>query len=115
MKVKIKHNGNVIAENILIASDPASQLVGLMFRESPPQNSNGLLLDPCRSIHTCFMKYDLDIIFLNKKNKVVKVIRNMKPWRMTWIYFTAKKTLELRGGKFPMTVKEGDILEIEHV
>lgn len=115
MKVNVKHNGQLIAENILLATDPVSQLVGLMFRPQPPQKSNGLLLDPCRSIHTCFMKYDLDIIFLNKHNKIVKVIRNMKPWRMTWIYFTARKTLELRGGEFPRTLKEGDTLEFVDV
>ncbi len=112
---RIKHKQRIIADNIMIAEDLVSRLVGLMFRSSPPQGSNGLLLDPCNSIHTFFMKYCLDIVFLAPDNKVVKVIRNLSPWRLTWIYFKANRTLELPAGKLPLGVMEGDYLEVEHV
>ncbi|HXH74364.1 MAG TPA: DUF192 domain-containing protein [Bacteriovoracaceae bacterium] len=115
MKARIKHNQKVIAEDVLLATTLHTRLVGLMFGSSPPQNSKGLLLNPCNSIHTCFMRYALDIVFLSADNKVVKIIHNIRPWRMTWIYFKASKTLELPAGDLSKEVKEGDYLEVENV
>lgn len=113
--IKVSLNKNCISDKILVADNMISRLVGLMFRASPPQNAEGLLLDPCNSIHTFFMRYPIDVVFLNSKNEVIKVIRNLKPWRMTWIYFRASKTLELPAGKLPLEVKKGDVLEVEVV
>ena len=114
MKVKIKHQDRYLSENILIADNPVSRVVGLMFRKAPP-GADGLLLEPCNSIHTFFMRYSLDIVFLSSSNVVVKIIRNLKPWRMTFIYFKARKTLELPAGKLPLDIKEGDVLEVQNV
>jgi hypothetical protein len=61
------------------------------------------------------MRYNLDIVFISSNNKVIKIIRDIKPWRMTWIYFRANKTLELPSGKLPMDLKEGDFLEVKDV
>jgi uncharacterized protein len=115
MKVRVKFNHEVIADDILVADTIYTRLVGLMFRASPPQRSRGLLLNPCNSIHTFFMRYSLDVVFLSKANEVVKVIRNLKPWRMTWIYFRASKTLEVPAGSLPASVLEGMRLEIDDV
>src|SRR5665648_397063 len=112
MKVQIKYNQKILSSNIKIANDIASRVIGLMFRQKP-QNSDGLLLEPCNSIHTFFMRYSLDVVFLSKRNEVVKVIRGLKPWRATLIYFKAKKTLELPAGELPLDIKEGDILEVQ--
>lgn len=114
MKVKVSHNNQLISSNIEVASTMASRMIGLMFRKAP-KNSDGLLLHPCNSIHTFFMRYSLDVVFLSKKNEVIKVIRNLKPWRMTFIYFKANKTLELPSGKLPLEVKEGDLMEVTYV
>lgn len=114
MKVRITYNQKTLSDNIKIADDLPSRLIGLMFKNRP-MDSDGLLLDPCNSIHTFFMRYPLDVVFLNGQNQVVKVIRNLSPWRMTWIYFSAKKTLEVPAGKLPSDLKEGDKLEVTHV
>lgn len=113
MKVRIKHNQNVIYQNILVADSMYSRLIGLMFRETP--EGDGLLLDPCTSIHTFFMRYSLDVVFLNKENKVIKIIRNLKPWKMTGIYLKARKVLEAPTGKLSADLRVGDTLEVEHV
>lgn len=104
-----------ISDKILVADNVLTRIIGLMFRSEPPENAEGLLLDPCNSIHTCFMRYPIDVAFLNSQNKIIKIIRNLKPWRMTWIYFRASKTLELPAGRLPIEVKEGDVLEVEVV
>ena len=115
MMVRIKHNQEIIAEKILLADDLSSRLIGLMFRKAPPQDARGLLLQPCNSIHTFFMRYALDVVFLNSENKIIKIIRNLKPWRMTWIYFRASKTLELPAGHLPQEISLGEFLEVEDV
>ena len=114
MKVRIKYNEKTLSPNIMVADNMISRLVGLMFRKEI-KGADGLLLDPCNSIHTFFMRYSLDIVFIGKGNKVVKIIRDLKPWRMTWIYFRSHKTLEVPAGKLPLDLKEGDTLEVEHV
>lgn len=113
--LRVSKEGQLISEKILVADNSVTRIIGLMFRKSPPQMAEGLLLDPCNSIHTCFMRYSLDVVFLNSNYKVIKVIRNLKPWRMTWIYFRASKTLELPAGRLPIGIKEGDVLEVEVV
>ena len=76
---------------------------------------DGVLLDPCNSIHNCFVRFSLDVVFIDKNLKVLKVIRNFKPWRFTKIYFRAKCVLELPAGKLIDEIKEGDELEVSGV
>lgn len=114
MKVRIKYNEKTLSSNVLVADNMVTRLIGLMFKKQLV-GADGLLLDPCNSIHTFFMRYSLDIVFIGKGNKVVKIIRDLKPWRMTWIYFRAHKTLEVPAGKLPLDLKEGDTLEVERV
>lgn len=111
MKLKIKYNEKILSENILLADTLWSRLIGLMFKKELLE-ADGLMLDPCRSIHTFFMRYSLDIVFINSKNEIIKIIRDLKPWRMTWIYLNACKTLELPAGKLPQDVSIGDRLEV---
>jgi uncharacterized membrane protein (UPF0127 family) len=114
VKVQVSHQNKILSKNILLAETFLSRLIGLMFKEKLV-DADGLLIDPCRSIHTFFMKYSLDIVFLSEENKVIKIIRHMKPWRLSWIYFRAIKTLELPAGQLPSDVKEGDFLEVKSV
>jgi uncharacterized membrane protein (UPF0127 family) len=114
VKVQVSHQNKILSKNILLAETFLSRLIGLMFKDKLV-DADGLLIDPCRSIHTFFMKYSLDIVFLSEENKVIKIIRHMKPWRLSWIYFRAIKTLELPAGQLPSDVKEGDFLEVKSV
>lgn len=108
----IKFNDLEIARKAKAAESFVDRSVGLMFSESLGEK-DALIIHPCRSIHTFFMKYSIDVIFLNKANKVVKVLRNIKPWRVTPIYFNANKVVELEGGSLPESIEPGVKLEIE--
>lgn len=114
MKVQIRYKNKILSDNIRVADTPATRIIGLMFKKKI-SGADGLLLDPCNSIHTFFMRYSLDVVFLSKTNVVIKVIRNLKPWRMTFIYFKARKTLELPAGQLPLDLHEGDIMEVTNV
>lgn len=114
MKVVHKESKFVLGENIKHANTTWLRMKGLMF-VSEMKDMDGLLLDPGNSIHNCFVKFPIDVIFLNRKNHIVKIIKGFKPWRFTRIYFTATKVLELPSGKIPEEVKEGDELEVIYV
>jgi len=114
MKIQIRYGQKTISNDILVADTMGSRLVGLMFKEKLT-GADGLLISPCNSIHTFFMRYSLDIVFLSSDNRIIKIIRDLKPWRMTWLYFRASKTLELPAGRLPKDLKEGDVLEVTNV
>lgn len=113
MKLRIKYKGELISENIKVADNFISKLVGFMFSPEPKDDSG--ILFYTNSIQTHFMRFNLDVVFMDKSNRVVKIIRNLKPWRITWFYFKANRTLELPAGKLPASLQEGDVLEVENV
>ncbi len=110
-KVLDKNSGRIIAAQTKVADSFFDRLVGLMFR-SKMQDFDGLLITPCNSIHTCFMRYAIDVVFLNREYQVIKIKRQMKPWRLTPMYFRATQVLELNGGALPEDIKVGDCFEV---
>lgn len=71
------------------------RLLGLMFRRKPPAPGTGLLITRCRSIHTCFMRFPIDAIFLDASGAPVKTMRNIRPWRLfIWGGWKAVQVLE---------------------
>ena len=78
-----------------VARSFAERARGLIGVSRPPVGE-GLLIERCNAIHTCFMKFPIDAIFLDKYNEVVKTVRNIRPWRMfVWGGWRAKKVLEI--------------------
>ncbi len=69
---------------------------GLLFYKSPLEE--GLLITRCNSIHMFFMKFPIDVVFLNQSNTVVKVVSNVKPWSFISPVNLANSTLELPSG-----------------
>mgnify|MGYP003325798928 CR=1 FL=1 len=57
----------------------------------------GLLIERCNAIHTCFMKFPIDAIFLDKHDQIVKTVRNIRPWRwFVWGGWRARRVLEIQ-------------------
>jgi uncharacterized membrane protein (UPF0127 family) len=111
--MQIIFKGKMIAKDVSIADNFISRLMGYMFQSVP--HKNGILFEPAISIHTFFMNFPLDVIFMDGSYKIIKIYRNLKPWRHTWFYFNSRKTLELPAGQLPLDIKEGDTLEVQHV
>lgn len=86
-------NGSYTCE-VLIAETMTQRLRGLLFR---PDWKGGMLL-PANSIHTLFMKKNIDVFFLNRQGRVVHAVLDMKPWRATKIVHRAKIVLEVPSG-----------------
>lgn len=59
----------------------------------------GMLIERCNAIHTLFMKFPIDVVFLDRTGAPVKVVKNIRPGRVcVWGGWRAKKTLELAAG-----------------
>lgn len=100
----------MICSNYKIASKFFDRLVGLMFSDDLV-GFDCLWIKRCNSIHTFFMRYPIDVVFINSHLKVKKIIRNMRPWRVSWFYLTASETLEFKAGTLDQDIKKGDVLE----
>ncbi|MDB5796842.1 MAG: hypothetical protein JWP36_744 [Paucimonas sp.] len=87
------------------------RLRGLMFTAALPVG-RGLLLVDCASVHTCFMRFALDVVYLDGQFTIVKLVRGLKPWRFSVGGKQAVHVLELKAGavnRFGMQV--GDRLD----
>ena len=73
--------GRVVVERLEIADRFWSRFVGLQGRAAPPPGF-GLLLAPCPSLHTCAMRFALDVIMLDRSGRVLEVRRGVRPWRV---------------------------------
>ena len=69
---------------------------GLIGRPSPPPGE-GMLITRCNAIHTFFMRYPIDVVFLDRDGNPVKTVRNIRPWRpFVWGGFRARSVLEVK-------------------
>ena len=77
-----------------VADTFAKRTRGLIGR-APPGPGEGMLILKCNAIHTFFMRYPIDATFLDRENRVVKVVRGIRPWRpFVWGGWRAVKVLE---------------------
>lgn len=102
--------GKIICKKMIIADQILERMKGLMFSTELP-DCDGFLITPCNSIHTFFMLYSLDVLFLDRNFTVVKALYGLSPWRVTWMYFKAHQVLEMRVGTLMKNIKVGDKLE----
>jgi uncharacterized membrane protein (UPF0127 family) len=72
--------GETILESIEVADTFWKRFKGYQFRRFAPTNT-GLLLSPCSSLHTCFMRFPIDVIMLDQDNIVLSSRRHIAPWR----------------------------------
>jgi uncharacterized membrane protein (UPF0127 family) len=86
-----------VSPRITTAGNFWQRLRGLMFTASLP-DGDALLLRDCPSVHTCFMRYPLDVVYLNRQGSVVKLVAGLKPWRMSVGGQGAAHTLEMSVG-----------------
>jgi len=85
---------------------------GLLGKKELPQGE-ALWIKPCFSVHTFFMKFPIDVIFLNKKTQVIAAVRNLKPNRMTRLYPQSFSVLELPTGMIAASnTAIGDTIDI---
>ena len=75
-----KPDGQVVCERCLLAETPFARMRGLLGRRSLG-SEEGILLRPAASIHTWFMRFPIDAVFVDRELAVVDVAASVKPWR----------------------------------
>lgn len=84
----------VLGVKARVARTAFERMRGLIGRRPPPRGE-GLLIPHCNAIHTFFMAYPIDAVFLDRDGRVVKTVRNIRPWRLfVWGGWRAAKVLE---------------------
>ncbi len=94
-KVRTQVDRLDVADHVESADSLLSRFVGLIGRDRL-EEGRGLFLRDCSSVHTFFMSFPIDVVYLNRDMVVVAVETNLKPWRMGGIHWGAKHVLELR-------------------
>lgn len=103
--------GTAVARNLELASTGEARRRGLLGRNGFAEGE-GLWIAPCESVHTFFMRFAIDLIYLDRQLCVKKVRSNVGPWRLSGC-FSAHSVLELPVGTISASrTVRGDTLEI---
>ncbi|MGO8758978.1 MAG: DUF192 domain-containing protein [Terracidiphilus sp.] len=103
--------GTLLATRLEAARSSAARRKGLLGRDRI-EPGGGLWIAPCESVHTFFMRFPIDLVYLDRRNRVKKVRHSVAPWRLS-ACLTAHSILELPAGTIRETRTErGDTVEI---
>jgi uncharacterized membrane protein (UPF0127 family) len=92
-----REDGRVVCEQLLVAARPLRRMRGLLGRASLPAGE-GILLRPAGSVHTFFMRFPIDVVFLDRDDVVVGIEPALAPWRTSGRR-GAKAVVELAAGE----------------
>jgi uncharacterized protein len=92
-----RDDGSVVCERCVVADRILSRMKGLLGKRELV-SGEGLLIEPAPSIHTWFMRFPIDVVFLARNGEVLKVAPDVKPWRMRSCR-RARAVLELAAGE----------------
>lgn len=104
---------SVLATNARVARSWWARGKGLLGRRELPAGE-GLVIEPCASIHTWFMAFPIDVAFIARDGRVVRVAHALQPWRVGPFARGAHAAIELPAGTLRRTgTVEGDYLALE--
>jgi uncharacterized protein len=92
-----RNDGVVVCEECLVAATPFTRMRGLLGKSSLP-SGQGILLRPASSVHTFFMRFPIDVVFLDGDLRVVEIVADLRPWRAAGKR-GARAVLELPAGE----------------
>ncbi len=110
--------GTILCERLEVAHTAAAQSRGLLGRDGLAPGSgmlfNGHNFLPVMWMHMFFMRFAIDIVFLDRTNRVLRINHSLKPWRVSSMVFGARRALELEAGAAARSgTVEGDQLEVQ--
>lgn len=93
----VRDDGFVVCDSCNVAATFARRLRGLLGQRGLAAGE-GLLIRPTNSIHTFFMRFSIDVVFLDRSGVVVKLVSNLRPWRVAFAR-QGRDAVELRAGE----------------
>lgn len=104
-KISNKTKNEILADSAELANTPLKRIKGLLGRKELKQGQ-GMIIIPCSSIHTFFMKFAIDIVFLDKEGHAVAIAHSLPPSRLFGAPFKASLVIELPPGTLRRTRTE---------
>jgi uncharacterized membrane protein (UPF0127 family) len=113
VRIQNTTRGTLIAERCRVATSMRDRVVGLLgTREVLP--GEGLLIERTTSIHMFFMRYAIDVVFVDRDGRVTRTVSQLRPWGVIWWARGARDCVELRAGALDGTeTQSGDQLAFE--
>jgi uncharacterized membrane protein (UPF0127 family) len=106
-----QRTGRVIADRLLPALDSSSRKTGLLKHDSLA-DGEAMIIAPSNAVHTWFMRFDIDILFVRRDGRVVKTRAGVRPWRMSGA-LRGFAVIEMRSGTLAeRDAQPGDQLEL---
>jgi hypothetical protein len=90
--------GEILVPRLELAASFWRRFCGWQGRALPPPGT-GLLIAPCNSIHTCWMRFSIDVAFLDDRGGVLAVRSSVRPWRIVWPVRRARFVVEIPAGR----------------
>jgi uncharacterized membrane protein (UPF0127 family) len=110
-RLRNTRTGDILANQVAGAFDSATRKHGLLGRDSWDAG-NALVIAPSNVIHTFFMKFSIDVVFVRRDGTVVKAHGPVPPWRVAGV-LRAYAVIELPGGTLAVrNTRRGDVLEL---
>jgi uncharacterized membrane protein (UPF0127 family) len=110
--VRNQNRNAILGHSIEVANTSAARRAGLLGRNRL-EPGEGLWISPCESVHTFFMKFPIDLVYIDKSRRVRKVRHAVPPWRLS-MCLSAHSILELPAGTAKQTgTAAGDLLVME--
>ena len=106
--------GQPVATTVVAAFDSSSRRQGLLGREGLGAGE-ALILAPCSTIHTAFMRFPLDLVFLDRTGRVLKTSAGVRPWRVR-VSWRAFAVVELASGSLERSgTAANDVVELRTI
>ena len=108
----VTRDGERVCPHCHIARTPLRRLKGLLGRRALSRDEC-LLLEPASTVHTLFMRFPIDVVFLDRERRVLRIIESVRPWRIA-VQRGATSVLELAAGAAGRAgLQVGDVLRTE--
>lgn len=114
-KIEIKNitKKNTIASKGALADNFYTRLKGLIGRKALGVDE-AVCIKPCKSVHTFFMRFSIDVIFIDENGLVCEIVRNIKPYRVSKYVSNARYVIEiLTGNAHKLGIELGDRIEFK--
>ncbi len=108
-QLEIRDTGRIVVQRLAIADRFWSRFCGLQFRRSLAPG-DGILLAPCASIHTMWMRFPIDVAMLDREGRTLAVRQAIRPWRLVFAPRGTHAVLEVSAGTLRLAA--ADILAL---
>lgn len=112
VKVTNKTRGTTVGERVELANTSLTRLRGLLGRRALGAGE-GLWIKPSSGVHTVGMKFSIDVVGLDSRMRVIKLWREMAPFRVTSVSLRVCSVIELAAGRInECAIELGDVMDI---